>query len=711
MTDFATLLSPATIGALTLPNRVILPAMDMNHCDEGVITAAEVEHYAARAAGGCAMVITGASAVSWPLGATTRKQPGLSDDRFLPGLRALAAGVHAGGGLLCVQLVHHGKVASVDSADGRPQLVPNPPPGHMDLSSLVDNPIEELMGLASASQGKPATYRSATADDLLWVTSQFADAAARVQAAGGDAVEIHGAHGYLISTFLSAAYNLRTDGYGGSLENRSRLLVEVIRAVRDRVGVGFPILVRLNGCEYGIDGGITPDETAATAQLAEAAGADAIHVSANAVNPFRDFTLGPLPAEVGQYRAMTATVKRAVGIPVIAVGRLLPEVAEEMLVAGECDFVSMGRQQLADAELVHKLATGQRGSIRPCINCYVCVEQNFFEAAPRCAVNPSLGNESATAAQIRPATTRQHVVVVGGGPGGMETARIAAQRGHRVTLLDRSDRLGGTMWFSQLTTPANEQLVEWLTHEVARNGVDVRLGTSATVQSISALQPDVVVVATGAKRGRLTVPGGDLGHVRSGDEMRALITGDSSGGEATGKRSLLDRAALAVGRTLRITKSPETMRSLSRRWMPIGKHVVIVGGGLVGLELAEFLAERERTVTVLEPGPHMGLPMAMPRRWAAVARASGHGVTLVRTAHVSEITVAAVRYTVSGAEPGESTAVEADDVIIASEVHSDTTLADQLRAAGLTVHVVGDAGTVGYIEGAMYTAHAVATAL
>ena len=139
---------------MTLPNRVILPAMDMNHCDEGAITVAEVEHYSARAAGGCSLVITGASAVSWPLGATSRKQPGLSDDRFIPGLTALAAGVHAAGGRVCVQLCHHGKTASVDSADGRPQLVPNPPPDRMDLSALADNPIDELMRLATATQGK-----------------------------------------------------------------------------------------------------------------------------------------------------------------------------------------------------------------------------------------------------------------------------------------------------------------------------------------------------------------------------------------------------------------------------------------------------------------------------------------------------------------------------------------------------------------------------
>ncbi|MEI7753205.1 MAG: FAD-dependent oxidoreductase [Actinomycetota bacterium] len=707
------MLSPASIGSMTLPNRVILPAMDMNHCDEGAITVAEVEHYSARAAGGCSLVITGASAVSWPLGATSRKQPGLSDDRFIPGLTALAAGVHAAGGRVCVQLCHHGKTASVDSADGRPQLVPNPPPDRMDLSALADNPIDELMRLATATQGKPATYKSATADDLVWVAEQFADAAARVQSAGCDAVEIHGAHGYLISTFLSSAYNLRTDEYGGDLYGRSRLLVEVIRSVRARVGVDFPIIVRLNGCEYGIPGGITPEETAATARLAEAAGADAIHVSANAVNPFRDFTLGPLPAEVGQYREMAATVKRAVRIPVIAVGRLLPEIAEEMLAAGECDFVSLGRQQLADPELVNKLAEGKRASIRPCINCYVCVEQNFFDAPPRCAVNPALGNEIAATQQIALTAKPVHVVVIGGGPGGLESARIASQRGHRVTLLERGDRLGGTMWFSQLTTPANEMLVDWLGHEVRQNGVNIKLGHTATVESITSMQPDIVVVATGAKRDRLAVPGGDLDHVRSGDEMRALIIGHTDD-SAGGKQSLLNRAALAVGRTLRLTKSADTIRSLSRRWMPVGKHIVIVGGGLVGLELAEFLAERDRTVTVLEQGPHFGLPMAMPRRWTAVLKTTNHGVTLVRNAQVTEITATHVLYqvhTADGTASGDVISVTATDVIIASEVRSDTSLADQLRDAGLVVHVVGDASEVGYIEGAMHSAHAVAVTL
>jgi 2-enoate reductase len=634
---------------MSLANRVILPGMDMNRCEDGVLTQAEIDHYTARAAGGAALVITGASAISWPIGATSRKQAALSHDRYLPGLRRLAESVHAVGGRLGVQLVHHGKVAAVDTAEGRALLVPSIPSEGMDLAALVDNPIEELMGLASATEGKPARFEVATHADIEWVIDQFADAAARVQAAGGDAVEIHGAHGYLISAFLSAAYNHRDDEYGGSIENRSRVLVRVIRAVRDRVGGAYPILVRLNGCEYSIDHGVTPDESAMTARLAEDAGADAIHVSANAAHPFRDFTLGPLPAEAGQYREMAAIVKQAVAIPVIAVGRLHPELAEEMLANGECDFVAMGRQQLADPELVNKLRRGRRASIRPCVNCYVCVEQNFFDKPPVCAVNPSLGNEAAAAEQIRLAARMRRVVVVGGGPAGLEAARIAGQRGHRVTLVERSERLGGATWFAALTDSPNQSLVDWLEHELheLRHVVIRECGFEATPDSVAALEPDVVVVATGARQ-------------RADGELREQVT--------------------------RLASAPPT-------------ELTIVGGDLIGLSIAEFLAGRGHAVTVLEPGPHLGRAMAMPRRWTAVATAAARGITLVRNAELST----AITSATSATSPSE--------VIVTNDRTPDRTLADAIVDRGIETHVIGDAAELGYIHGAIHSAHAVATRL
>lgn len=627
---------------MNLRNRIVLPGMDMNHCHEGEMTTREIEHYAARAAGGCALVTTGASAIAWPVGSASWREAGLGDDRYLPGLTRLADAVHAGGAMLSVQLVHHGKVAGVDTAEGRPLLVPSVPPEVTDLSALADSPMDELMKLATATRGKQATYRVATTDDIAWVVDKFADAAGRVRAAGADAVEIHGAHGYIINTFLSRAFNQRNDEYGGSLENRCRLMVEVIQAVRARVGDSMAISLRLNGCEYGLDDGITIDETVATARIAEAAGIDVVSISAQAGNPFRDFTLGPLPATVGQYRSMAAAVKAAVGIPVIAVGRLLPEVGEEMLADGECDFVAMGRQQLADPQLANKLAAGRRRSIRPCINCYVCVEQNFFDASPVCAVNPALGNESATAAATEPTPTPRHVVVVGAGPAGLETARIASTRGHRVTIVERNDSVGGSTWFAGLSGSANQMLVDWFADEIERAGVDVRLGTEATVEAIIALQPDVVVLATG----QCLAPG-----------AQEVVT------------ALADPSA-----------PPST--------------VVVVGGDLIGLSIASFLADHGHSVTVLEPGQHFGLAMAMPRRWTAVYEAGRKGVTMVREADITDI------------------GPDVDHVIttLLPEV-ADNPLLDALSGAGIECHVIGDAAGVGYIQGAMYSAHAVATAL
>lgn len=700
-TGFDRLLSPGRIGPIELTSRVVLPAMDMNLCEDGVITDGEIAHYTARAAGGTAMIITGSAAVAFPRGAAAHNQPGLSEDRFIPGVRRLADSVHAAGSLLCLQLCHHGKTARVDVADGRPLLVVSVPTPN-DMSALIDNTPDELAKLAATTGGKKATYKVAEEDDLAWVIDQFAAAARRVREAGADAVEIHAAHGYLLSTFLSSADNKRTDRWGGSLENRARLTVEVISAVKAAVGDDMAVLVRVSGKEFGGPGSLTTEEAVAASVMFEAAGADAIHVTAYGRNSFSNFTDGPLPDTIGSYRSYARAVKAAVKIPVIAVGRILPEVAEEMLAAGDCDFVSMGRQQLADPTIVNNLRAGRRESIRPCINCYVCVEQNFWDSPPKCAVNPALCNEPA--GRWDPVASPRHVVVIGGGPGGMEAARIARTRGHRVTLVESGDRLGGTAWFSQMTTPANGPLIDWQAHELDRLGVVVKLGSRATAESVKAMRPDVVVVATGAKRGRPDVPGADLPHVQDGDGLRSLMTGTPS---STVKAGSILRLAMWFGKKLRLTTKANRVRALSKRYMPVGKQVVVVGGSLVGLELAEFLAERRRTVTVLESGGHLGLPMAAPRRWTAVRRASEHSVTLVRRAELVEITGTDVAYRVGE----ELVRIPADTVIVASHVDPGGALATELQAGGIEAHAIGDAAEVGYIEGAIHSAWRTATTL
>ncbi|MSX33514.1 MAG: NAD(P)-binding protein [Actinobacteria bacterium] len=691
-----TLLTQGRIGSVETRNRIVLPAMDQNSCDDGEITDLNVAHYEARARGGVGLLILETSAVAWPIGATSLHQPALSDDRFIPGLKRLAEAAHRHGSKMFVQACHHGKTAGVDAMQDREQLVPSVPlpADENDLSSVT---MDELMKMAGLTGGKRAQQRAATAEDLAWVVDQFADAAERVQKAGLDGIEVHAAHGYLISTFLSPHYNLRDDEYGGSVENRARLLVEIVTAIRKRCGADFGIIVRLDGREY-VDGGITPELSAEYAVLAESAGADAIHVTASGPNSMGvGFTNGPLPWQPDQYLGLAAVVKKSVSIPVIAVGRIFPDAAETHVKNGDCDFVSMGRQLLADPDLPAKLLSGTPERVRTCINCFVCVAQNFWDGAPICAVNAELGHYDE--GPLRPATERRRVVVVGGGPGGLEAARVAAVRGHSVTLLEKSPHLGGTARFSSLTTPMNAELVRYLSTEISLLDVDIRTSTPATADLLRELQADVVVVATGARRERPDISGADLPHVFSGDDLRGLLTGDDPA--AAARLPVHRRLMVSVGRSLGFMSSMDRVRSMSKRWMPIGKRVVVVGGGLVGVELAEYLAERGRTVTVLEEGDKLGVEMAHPRRARALFEARNHGVSFITGAQLTGITESGVSY-----QAGEEThTVRSDAVVIASGVHADESIAEQLRADGFDVHVVGDAASVGYIEGAVRTGY------
>ena len=397
-------------------NRIVLPAMDQNNCtEEGLVTDETIAHYEARARGGAGLLIVETSAVSYPRGATARHQPALSHDGVVPGLRRLAEAVHAHGARLVVQACHHGKTSSVDVSEGRPALIPSvPPPPSDPRGMMADTSMDELLRMATLTGGQMPTYAEATVEQLAGIVADFADAAARVQAAGCDGIEVHAAHGYLLSTFLSPAWNRREDEYGGSTGNRARLLVEVVTAIRERCGPDFAVLVRLDGHEYGVEGGTTVDLAAEHARAAVAAGADAIHVSAtSSAGTGVGFTDAPLPWQPNQYEHLARTVKAAVDVPVIAVGRIRPSEGERILADGGADLVSLGRQLLADPDLPNRLADERPDLVRPCINCFVCVAQNFWSGKPVCAVNARLGHYDVP--DPAPTVQARHVVVVGGG--------------------------------------------------------------------------------------------------------------------------------------------------------------------------------------------------------------------------------------------------------------------------------------------------------
>jgi len=527
------------------------------------------------------------------------------------------------------------------------------------------------------------------------VVGQFAAAARRAVEAGVDGLEIHAAHGYILSSFLSPRTNRRDDAYGGSLENRARFLLETIAAIRAEVGAAVPLWCKLDWREVGANIGIKPEDSVRAAQLAEAAGVDAITVTANAgPDDPRALRINHTPQIPGVNLPGAAAIKAAVKVPVISSGRVELAAAEAAIAAGQLDFLSMGRKMLADPFLPRKATEGRAAEIRPCIYCYTCISNIVLGRPVHCAVNPRTGRETEPEPQF---AGRRRVVVVGGGPAGMEAARRLDAAGQEVILLERDERLGGTLRFAALAYEDNEGLLTWLRSELDRSGVDVRPSVEATPELVASLHPDAVLVASGARRGRPPIPGADLPHVFSGDDLRALLLGHGS--EALNARTgWATRLAAKVGAATGVTANPAFLRQATRTWMPLGQRIVIIGGELVGMELAEFLADRGRKVTLVHDAPKFGAGLPFLRRGQLLLDLMDHGVELAPGA--SDIRIEAGAVTFADAD-GKARRADADHVILASGATADLTLADALRAAGLSVHPLGDCTGVGYIEGAM----------
>ncbi|WP_254049852.1 FAD-dependent oxidoreductase [Novosphingobium sp. TH158] len=704
MTALRHLLSPGRIGSLEIRNRLMQSAMGTNLAEPGGFFGDElVAYYEARARGGVGLIITEAVAVGWPQGAALFNQIGISDDKYIPGLARLAGAVKQHGARIALQLHFAGINAARDMIDGRDVWVPSmplPPKGRGFQGALY--PDERALTQA-ARITSPPRFREIGPEEIAQLVEWFAAGALRAKQAGFDAVEIHGGHGYIIAGFLSRGSNRRTDDYGGSLENRARLLREVTEAVRARVGPDYPVWCKLDSVEFFTDNGLTSEEACYFAQVAEAAGADAITASANHdISVARGLTSSYLPHEPAKLIPYAAAIKAAVKIPVIAVGRIDPERADQAIGEGKFDFMAMGRKQLADPDFAKNLAAGGKAAVRPCIVCYTCFSKAMMASPLRCAVNADLGYERANL--LAPATEPKRVVVVGGGPGGMEAARRLTLRGHKVVLLEAGSELGGTARIAAIAYEPNGEFVAWLKRELRRQGVDVRLNNRADVETIRRLSPDAVVVATGAIRRAPDIAGKELPHVHDGQSLRAMLLGEEAAG-AAGKAGLASRLALGAARTLGITSSPDAVRKASRLWMPIGKQVVIIGGELVGIELAEFLHDRGRAVTVVDDLEQLGRGLSPARRAVLLDEMPLHGIAFHAGASNIRIEGKTVALTDNG---GTAQTLPADTVIIAKGAEPDTALHDELAKAGFATHMVGDCRGVGYIIGAVRSAADVA---
>jgi 2,4-dienoyl-CoA reductase-like NADH-dependent reductase (Old Yellow Enzyme family)/thioredoxin reductase len=704
--NFAHILSPGRIGALALKNRIFMTAMGDNLAEaDGMCGARTRAYYAARAKGGAALLTVGSVSVGYPVGSNCQWQVGLSGDRHIPSIRGVADAVHEHGAKLALQLHFGGLVAMTDMKEGRPVWCPSIPlpPKHGDV---MDGFLLEELAQADFANVKKVDFKVMTAQDAEHLIQMFADAAARAKEAGADGVELHGGHGYIFSSFLSPASNFRTDEYGGPLENRARLLLDTVKAVRSAVGQDYPVWCKIDQAEFGKTDGITLDDAKALARMLQSAGIDAITASSYADQSEGKYHSGSnIPDKPELMIPGAAAIKAVLDIPVIAAGRIEPEAADRYIGEGKFDFVAMGRKLLADPELPKRLMEGRPEDIRPCIYCYACVSQIYFSRNVKCAVNPETAFERER--EIVPAAAVKRIVVVGGGPGGMEAARRLTLKGHKVTLLEQSDRLGGTAQFASIAYAPNERILNWLKRQVAELDIEVRLKSKATPELLKALSPDEVIVATGAIRTMPPIPGSDRANVFSGDDMRRLVLGENLE-SLKGKTSWTTRLAAKAGSLTGVTSSPDMIREATKAWMPLGKEIVIIGGELVGVELAEFLAERGRKVTVIDEAPRLGAGIHIVRRWRALADARELGVVLLAGKRDIAIGDSGVAY---ADEDGSTHLLPADHIIVAKGAHGDLALANALEAAGFSVHTVGDCNGVGYIEGAIAAAADVAVAI
>ena len=692
------LASSAFIGKLQLKNKIVMAPMGSNFAGEDGHTTEQLEsYYEERAKGGVGLIILETSAITWPAGASMPYMIGFSKDEFVSDLKSLTQRVHQHGAKIAAQLNHSGKIAQEDTIAGRPIPVPSIPKSQpSDMFGLLTQ--DEIMNFIKAGgpDGKGPRYHEMTVDEIKEEIDNFAKAAKRAKMANFDAVEVHAGHGYLISSFLSPAVNKRTDQYGGSTEKRAQFLIEVIEAIKQEVSDDFPVLVRLDANEYRIEGGITPKDFLITSMLAEKAGADALDVSSYGnTSKGIAFTEAPLVHEPGGFLKFARMAKDKVSIPIIAVGRVELDVAENGLKNNDFDFLAMGRKLLADPGLPNKILSGQEHLIRPCIYCYVCVSQIFINKPMMCAVNSQLGNEHRNEKIIYSTARQKNILVVGAGPSGMEAARLLAMQGHRVEVWEKDKDLGGTVRIATLAYEPNGQLITYLDNSLKELGVKIKRNTLATIENIQSFQADHVLVAVGANRDAPSIPGKDLNHVFDGEQLRGLLFGSDFA--AIKKLSIFQRLILKIGRATQLLRNVKALTLLSKIWMPISKNIIIIGGDLVGLELAEFLIERGRKVTVLEPSASLGPNLSIVRRSRVVHLLKENGATLITNTTVNEISKEGVLYE----HDEEAHLAKADQVIIAMGANPNLELTNALKDKNIAVTPIGDCTSVGYIHGAI----------
>ncbi|MCX7983152.1 MAG: FAD-dependent oxidoreductase [Syntrophales bacterium] len=617
--------SPITVKSLTLSNRVVMPPMGTNLGNaDGTVSEENIAYMKRRAQGGPGLIITEITGVH-PDGVVSPHQLGAYDDRFIPGLAKLAQVAHEAGVKIAMQIHHCGRESVYLLRAGR---------------AMAPSAIPSIV-----FRGTP---REMTIDDIKEAIASFGQAARRAKEAGFDAVEIHCAHGYLLTQFLSALSNQRADEYGGkTLKERSRFVLEVIREVRRQVGPDFPVSVRISA-EESIRNGYTVEDMQTILPDMVEAGADIIHASFGTHGSPAGITQAPAEYEPGFNVWLARKIKEVVNVPVIAVGRFtLPSQAEEVLARGDADLVAFGRQFLADPDFLIKAREGREEDIRQCIACNQgCIEREILgEGNIRCSINPETGQE--TVYPTTPSRNPKNVWVIGGGPAGLIAASEAHRLGHKVILWEKNKSLGGQIRYAQI--PPHKEIygrwIDWQIDQVRKMGIEIKTGIEVDEGLIREGKPDFVIVATGGEKIIPPIPGIE----------RDLVC--------------------------------DAWQVLEGKVRPTG-HVIVMGGALVGMETADFLSEKGVQVTILEMLERSPVLKITSHGYMLHKRLRDKNCNLIFGAKVIAIGDRAVE--VETAE-GKKTIAPVDKVVVAVGLKPKDDLKYALERLGIPFAVVGDA--------------------
>jgi len=668
MAKLKKLFEPIRIGELELKNRIKMPAMALVPPEsEEVVVKRLKAFYIERAKGGVAII--GMSCT--PTRLIQDPMLGIYDDRFVAIVKELPEAVHAYGAKMYVQM---GVGYSWAFGDGPIELVS---PSAVSLSGRPGTPFR--MG----GPLEPTMPRALYLDEIHKIVEAYGDGARRAREAGFDAVEVIASVGYVIAQFLSPLTNKRTDEYGGNLENRMRLLLEIIESMKKKAGFDFTYTCRLSGADL-LEGGYTVEDTARMAQILEKAGIDEIDVMSGWHNASVPIIQTDVPQ--GAWAYLGDAVKKAVNIPVAA-GTQIQDVmiAERVLSQGKADLVYMARALLADPELPNKAKEGRISDIRPCMNCCRCIEAS--DAPPvYCSVNARLGREWEYPAETISGKSKR-ILIVGGGPAGIEAAMIATSRGHKVTLCDKGPRLGGTLVLASVTNRRIGNVVKYLDRQVRKLPIDLRLNTAVTSALVERIKPDVLVLALGGSAPASDVAVGEADNVLDHHDVKEIFNGHAIAKGGFGQRLLSRCAALFV----RYFYEPSLIRWLLKFNYPFRERVAIIGGGFAGCELGVTLSERGKKMSIIEESKRIGADIGMVHRWVWMKQLRDSGTKLVTEAKVTEITTRGVVIS----KAGSTELIEADTIIIATGLKPNNELAEEFSGKAPVIYSIGDCAEPG----------------